>query len=59
MTMSDAAEDADALRERLSQIEEQPLEERAEAFAQVHSQLQSLLEGNDAPYGGTSNGTNA
>jgi hypothetical protein len=51
VSMSDAAQDADALRERLSQIEEQPLEERADAFAQVHSQLQTLLEGNDT--GGT------
>jgi hypothetical protein len=51
--MSDEADDADAIRERLSQIEAQPLEERADAFAQVHSQLQSLLEGNDTTVNGT------
>ncbi|PRY68646.1 hypothetical protein B0I08_104350 [Glaciihabitans tibetensis] len=43
-----AGEDADALRERLSQIDELPLGERADEFAQLHGQLQSLLEGNDA-----------
>ena len=47
MSMSDSAGDADAMRERLSQIEELPLAERADAFALVHGQLQSLLEGND------------
>jgi hypothetical protein len=46
--MSDAADDQDALRDELSRIDELPLEQRADAFAQVHAQLQSLLEGNDA-----------
>jgi hypothetical protein len=41
--------EAHALVSRLRVIEEQPLEQRAEAFARVHEQLQAALEGADAP----------
>jgi hypothetical protein len=40
-------DDADELRARLSAIEEQPLDQRADDYAQLHAQLQSLLEGSD------------
>jgi hypothetical protein len=43
----------DALVPRLRVIEEQPLDQRATAYAQVHDQLKSRLEGSDAT------GTNA
>jgi hypothetical protein len=51
--MSDATNDlnedeSDALLSRLNLIDDQPLEERAASFAQVHDQLQSALEGNDS-----------
>jgi hypothetical protein len=39
----------DALVSRLRVIEDQPLESRASAFAQIHDELQSALEGGDAP----------
>lgn len=39
----------DALVSRLRVIEDQPLENRASAFAQIHDELQSALEGGDAP----------
>ncbi len=35
----------DALIERLRVIEDQPLEERAAAFAQLHDELRGALEG--------------
>lgn len=38
----------DALLSRLNLIEDQPLESRAAAFAQVHDELQARLEGGDA-----------
>jgi len=38
----------DALLSRLKVIEDQPLERRAEAFAQVHEELRSALEGGDS-----------
>jgi hypothetical protein len=38
----------DALIERLKVIEDQPLETRAAAFAQLHDELQTALEGADA-----------
>jgi hypothetical protein len=41
--------DTEALMSRLRLIEEQPLEQRAEAFARVHEQLQAALEGADSP----------
>jgi hypothetical protein len=45
----EAADETDALLSRLRVIEDQPLETRAEAFAQVHDRLRSTLEGGDAP----------
>jgi hypothetical protein len=39
----------DALLSRLRLIEDQPLESRAEAFAQIHEELQSALENADSP----------
>lgn len=52
--MSDDLDDSspsgeqDALLDRLRLIEDQPLESRAAAFAQVHDQLQAALERGDA-----------
>lgn len=37
--------EADALVSRVHLIEDQPLDERAAAFAQVHNTLQATLEG--------------
>ncbi|HRQ00663.1 MAG TPA: hypothetical protein PK781_09400 [Terrimesophilobacter sp.] len=39
---------SDALLERLAVIEEQPLESRAEAFGQLHEELQRELDGGHA-----------
>jgi hypothetical protein len=39
----------DALLSRLRVIEDQPLDRRASSFAQIHDELQSALEGGDAP----------
>ena len=39
----------DGLLSRLEVIEEQPLEARAEAYAQLHEELSARLEGADAP----------
>ena len=39
--------ETDALLSRLRLIEDQPLDTRAEAYAHVHEQLQSELEGGD------------
>lgn len=49
--MSDASNptENDALLSRLRLIEDQPLEARAEAFAQIHEELQSALENADSP----------
>lgn len=41
-------EDTDALLSRLRVIEDQPLDQRAAAFAHVHDALQSTLEGGDS-----------
>lgn len=41
--------ETDALLSRLRLIEDQPLEARAAAFTQVHDELQSRLQGGDAP----------
>ena len=51
--MSDTADgdetgDTSALLSRLRLIEDQPLESRAAAFAQVYDQLQARLESGDA-----------
>ena len=40
--------EADVLLPRLHLIEDQPLASRAEAFAKVHDELQSVLERGDA-----------
>ena len=42
-------DEADALLSRLRLIEDQPLDQRAPAFGQIHDRLQSILEGGDAP----------
>jgi hypothetical protein len=42
------SEEVDALLSRLRLIEDQPLEQRATAFAQIHDRLQHTLEGGDA-----------
>ncbi|WP_200936945.1 hypothetical protein [Leifsonia sp. Root112D2] len=39
----------DALVSRLPLIEEQPLDARAEAYAQLHEELRARLEGGDTP----------
>jgi len=49
--MSDSADASDVgvdeLLSRVRLIEDQPLESRAVAFAQLHEQLQAALEGSD------------
>ncbi len=46
--MSETTEPADnELLSRLRLIEDQPLEARAEAFAQIHEELQAVLESSD------------
>jgi hypothetical protein len=48
--MSDVVEPAqDELLSRLHVIEDQPLEARAAAFAQIHEELNSALENADSP----------
>lgn len=42
-----APDDGDALVARLGLIEDQPLAERAEAYAHLHEALQTRLEGSD------------
>ncbi|MCW4459776.1 hypothetical protein [Microbacterium sp. MPKO10] len=39
--------DPDALVSRLSLIEERPLSERADAYARLHDELSTVLEGSD------------
>lgn len=41
----DVADDSDAVLERLAVIEQQPIEARAEAFQQLHDELQRELDG--------------
>jgi len=50
MTMDRTTEpdDSNALVERLSVIEQQPLESRADAFQQLHDELQRELDGGNA-----------
>lgn len=54
--MSDSPENEeganDALVSRLRVIEDQPLESRAAAFAQIHEELQSRLESGDVSASG-------
>jgi len=46
--MSDTSDTADnELLSRLRLIEDQPLEARAEAFAQIHEELHTALESSD------------
>jgi len=47
-SVSGESVDTDALLSRLMLIEDQPLETRAAAFAQINDELQSRLEGADA-----------
>jgi hypothetical protein len=47
----DSSEETNALLSRLRLIEDQPLEARAVAFAQIHEELQSRLDGGDAAPG--------
>lgn len=46
---TESGADTDALLSRLRVIEDQPLDTRATAYAQLHDQLQARLEGGDAP----------
>lgn len=46
-TSTNTSVDADVLLPRLRLIEDQPLASRAEAFARVHDELQSVLERGD------------
>lgn len=48
-TAIEGTAETDALLSRLRLIEDQPLDQRATAFAQIHDGLQSALEGGDAP----------
>jgi hypothetical protein len=48
MTTADHDSDA-ALLSRLRVIEEQPLDARASAYAQLHDELKGRLEGGDSP----------
>ncbi|MET4782039.1 hypothetical protein [Glaciihabitans sp. UYNi722] len=41
--------ETDALLSRLQVIEDQPLDQRAPAYRQIHDRLQTILEGGDAP----------
>jgi len=43
-----ASDETNALLSRLHLIEDQPLESRAVAFAQIHEELQSRLDSGDA-----------
>lgn len=42
------SEERDALLSRLRVIEQQPLDQRAEAFVQMHDELRRALEGSDS-----------
>ncbi len=46
---TETSAETDALLSRLRVIEDQPLDTRATAYAQLHDQLQARLEGGDAP----------
>jgi hypothetical protein len=49
---SDQDQEPSALMTRLRVIEDQPLESRAEALAQLHEELRAALEAGDArPHG--------
>lgn len=51
MTSQQNNPDATDLGSRLTVIDEQPLEQRAAAFVQLHDELQARLEGADLPIG--------
>jgi hypothetical protein len=44
----EVSDETNALLSRLRLIEDQPLESRAVAFAQIHEELQSRLDSGDA-----------
>jgi hypothetical protein len=46
--MSEENEVVDGLISRLTVIDQQPVETRAEAFAQVHDELRAVLDGGTA-----------
>jgi hypothetical protein len=46
--MSDENEAFDGLISRLTVIDEQPLDQRAVAFAQIHDELRAVLDGSGA-----------
>jgi hypothetical protein len=48
---SETDSDTNALLSRLRLIEDQPLEARAVAFAQIHEELQSRLDSGDSAPG--------
>jgi hypothetical protein len=48
---SEIDSDTNALLSRLRLIEDQPLESRALAFAQIHEELQSRLDSGDTAHG--------
>jgi hypothetical protein len=48
---TDGSEETNALLSRLRLIEDQPLESRAVAFAQIHEELQTRLDSGDAGAG--------
>jgi hypothetical protein len=50
-TKAEPSGEANALLSRLRLIEDQPLESRAVAFAQIHEELQSRLDSPDAHSG--------
>jgi len=45
---AESTEETNALLSRLRVIEDQPLESRAVAFAQIHEELQSRLDSGDS-----------
>jgi len=47
---NDELEPIDGLVSQLRVIEDQPLDSRAAAFAQLHDRLQATLEGGDSPH---------
>lgn len=46
---AEPTDDSGALLSRLRVIEDQPLDQRASAYVQIHDGLQSTLEGRDSP----------
>lgn len=55
--MSDETEATDDLIPRLAVIDDQPLESRAVAFAQIHDELRAVLDGGRPPLPGRSPST--